>query len=159
MAVFYSFHYDRDSWRVQQVMNMGVVEGQPLLNSQDWEAVKRRGDQAIENWIEEQMKYKTAVVVLVGAETDTRKWVLYEIAKAWNDKRPMVGIRIHGLLDSSKQSARAGGNPFEKVNLQGGGNVGQFVSLHSPVGADSSAVYANIKQNLQAWINSAYRRQ
>ena len=30
MAVFYSFHYDRDSWRVQQVMNMGKIEGQPL---------------------------------------------------------------------------------------------------------------------------------
>lgn len=27
MAVFYSFHYDRDHWRVQQIMNMGALEG------------------------------------------------------------------------------------------------------------------------------------
>lgn len=34
MAVFYSFHYDLDYWRVQQIMQMGKVEGQTILNSQ-----------------------------------------------------------------------------------------------------------------------------
>jgi hypothetical protein len=64
VAVFYSFHYGRDNWRVQQIMNMGILDGQPLLNSQTWEAVKRRGDTAIETWIDAQMSYKSAVVVL-----------------------------------------------------------------------------------------------
>ena len=27
MAVFYSFHYSRDAWRVQRVVNMGALEG------------------------------------------------------------------------------------------------------------------------------------
>ncbi len=57
MSVFYSFHYDRDSWRVQQVMNMGVIDGSPLLNHQEWETVKRGGGQAIKNWIDRQMLY------------------------------------------------------------------------------------------------------
>jgi hypothetical protein len=66
MAVFYSFHYARDAWRVQQITNMGAVEGQPILNAQQWEEVKRQGEKAIQNWIARQMKYKSAVVVLVG---------------------------------------------------------------------------------------------
>lgn len=26
-AVFYSFHYDRNAWRVQQIIQMGALEG------------------------------------------------------------------------------------------------------------------------------------
>jgi hypothetical protein len=26
MAVFFSFHYERDAWRVQQILNMGALE-------------------------------------------------------------------------------------------------------------------------------------
>jgi hypothetical protein len=45
---------------------MGAIEGQKILDSQDWESVKRRGRAAIEKWIDEQMRGKSAVVVLVG---------------------------------------------------------------------------------------------
>ena len=46
-SVFYSFHYDRDAWRVQQIIQMGALEGQPILKAQEWEEVKRKGDAAI----------------------------------------------------------------------------------------------------------------
>ena len=75
MAVFYSFHYEHDVNRVQLVKNIGAVEGQPLLNSQGWEQVRRGGDAAIEKWIDDQMKWKSAVIVLIGKETSTRPWV------------------------------------------------------------------------------------
>ena len=52
MAVFYSFHYERDVHRVQLIRNMGTVEGQKLLNAQGWEAVRAKGDEAIRNWID-----------------------------------------------------------------------------------------------------------
>ena len=78
-TVFYSFHYDRDVHRVQLVRNVDALQGQPLLNSQDWESVQSRGRQAIENWIDDQMKYKRAVVVLIGQQTAGRPWVKYEI--------------------------------------------------------------------------------
>lgn len=158
MAVYYSFHYERDNWRVQQVMKMGQLEGQPLLNSQSWEAVRRRGDKAIEQWIDEQMKYKSAVVVLVGAETDTRTWVRFEIAKAWDERRPLVGVRIHGMADWRGGTDRVGGNPFLKVGLQGGGTVADYVPLYEPRGITSSDTYALIKANLKTWVASAYKR-
>src|SRR4051812_45809107 len=107
-SVFYSFHYDRDAWRVQQIINMGALEGQTILNAQDWESVKRRGEQAIKDWIADQMKGKSAVVVLVGNQTANREWVRYEIAHAWDNYKPLVGIRIHDLENSSGNTDTAG---------------------------------------------------
>ncbi len=49
--VFHSFHFKRDSHRVALVRNMGIVEGQPVLSSNQWEDVKRGGDAAIKAWI------------------------------------------------------------------------------------------------------------
>lgn len=158
MAVFYSFHYARDSSRVQQVLNMGALEGQPILNSQDWEAVKRRGDRAIENWIQKQMAYKEAVVVLVGAETAQRRWVDYEIRYAWNSRKPLVGVRIHGLRGFNRQTDRRGANPFNQVRLKNGRTVGDSVTLHDPAGYASQDVYSSIKNNLKNWVASAYKR-
>lgn len=158
MAVFYSFYYDRDAFRVQQVMNMGALEGQTLLNSQEWESVKRGGDQAIKNWIKSQMAYKSAVVVLVGAETANRPWVKYEITTAWNDKKPLVGVRIHGLADPKKGSDTPGLNPFEQIRLESGRTLADYVPLHTPTGSSGSDVYASIKQNLTTWVSGAYKR-
>lgn len=71
--VFYSFHYQNDAWRVQQVKNMGAVEGQPLLSSQKWEDVAKGGDAAIRKWIDDQMKGKSCNVVLIGSKTAGRR--------------------------------------------------------------------------------------
>lgn len=157
-SVFFSFHYDRDAWRVQQVINMGKLDGQPLLSAQKWEEVKRRGEQAIKNWIAEQMKYKSAVVVLVGAQTAQRPWVKYEIAYAWDNYRPLVGVRINGLADHDGHTDAQGANPFAAVSLNGGGTVGDYVPLYTPNGSTSQQVYASINTNLSTWVDHAYKR-
>lgn len=158
MAVFYSFHYTRDAWRVQQIINMGVVEGQSILNAQKWEEVKRNGDSAIQNWIDRQMNRKTAVVVLVGAQTANRRWVKYEITKAWTERRPLVGIRIHGLADRTDHTDALGANPFSRVTLKNGKTVADYVQLYTPRGVRSPAVYADIQANLKIWVANAYKR-
>ena len=104
------------------------------------------------------MSYKKAVVVLVGAETADRPWVKHEITKAWNDKKPLVGIRINGLADSAGKTDSAGTNHFSKVSFKNGGTLADYVPLHIPTGADSKAVYANIEANIGTWVNSAYKR-
>jgi hypothetical protein len=157
-TVFYSFHYDNDAWRVQQVMQMGALEGQPLLNSQEWEQIRRKGDPAIEKWISDQMSYKSAVVVLVGSGTASRPWVKYEITKAWNERKPLVGIRIHGLANSAGATESPGGNPFARVGLQNGKTVADYVRLHDPVGTTSKEVHASIAANMSTWVDSAYKR-
>lgn len=147
-TVFYSFHYDRDVHRVQLVRNINALEGQSLLNAQDWEAVRRRGRQAIENWIDDQMKYKRAVIVLVGRETAGREWVNYEINKAWKDRKPLLGVRIHGLASLRDGADRPGESPF---------NPNAHIPLFDPTvtgmyGAiDTKATYNTLAQSLESW--------
>ena len=121
MAVFYSFHYERDVYRVQLIRNIGSVEGQKLLNAQEWEAVRARGTKAIQNWIDEQMRWKSAVVVLIGAQTASRSWVQYEIQRAWELRKPLLGIRIHGL--SSMGSTDTEGQILSVVSTESRGIV------------------------------------
>lgn len=64
--VFYSFHYGNDVFRVQQIRNMGVIEGDEPVSPNDWEQIKRRGEASIQNWIDNSLKYKRCVVVLIG---------------------------------------------------------------------------------------------
>ena len=96
--VFYSFHFKRDVHRIQLVRNFDALDPDgTILDAQAWESVKRQGRAGIEKWIKDQMAYKKAVIVLIGYQTASRPWVQYEIDKAWADKRPLLGIRIHGL--------------------------------------------------------------
>ena len=153
-TVFYSFHYDRDVSRVQLVRNINALEGQPLLNAQGWEAVKRRGQQAIVDWIDEQMKYKRAVVVLIGQETAGREWVIYEIEKAWKDKKPLVGVHIHGL-SSFGTADRKGANPFDKASGVSGIPVFDPTVTDWRGDIDTKATYAALVNNLEHWVAQA----
>lgn len=155
-TVFYSFHYDRDVHRVQLVRNINALEGQPLLNSQRWEEVRRKGKKAIEDWIDEQMKWKKAVIVLVGKETAGREWVNYEINKAWKDKKPLLGVRIHGLSSLSDGPDSAGSSPFNP----------QFsIPLFDPTKTDAfgridtKATYNALAANLEFWSGQGIVRQ
>lgn len=157
-SIFASFHYGKDAHRVQQVLNMGAIEGDSRLIPQKWESVRRKTDDAIERWIHQQMLYKRAIVVMVGAETASRPWVAYEIRKAWDDGRPLVGIRIHGLKNLDGRTSSLGDNPFAKVRLQSGAWLDSKVELHNPVGSDSKAVYKSITDNIDSWITRARKR-
>lgn len=151
-TVFYSFHYERDVYRVQLVRNIDALQGQPLLNSQDWEKVRNRGRQAIENWIDDQMKYKRAVIVLIGQQTAERPWVTYEIQKAWNDRKPLLGVRIHGV-SSMGQVDQPGPNPFAVAGL---GSAG--IPVFDPTRTDSQATHAALRQNLGMWSDRGVGR-
>ena len=45
------FHYERDVHRVQLVKYINALAEQPVLNSQEWEQVRRGGNAAIQKWI------------------------------------------------------------------------------------------------------------
>lgn len=154
--VFFSFRYKLDNWRVQTVKNMGKVEGQPLLASNQWEDIARRGDQAIKHWIDEQMSGKSCDVVLVGSDTAGRPWVEYEFKKAWSDGRGVVGIHIHQLLDQNRKPAAKGINPFSGFTLNGGKVAfDQVVQTYDPLGSSSTSAYAGIASNIEEWIEEA----
>lgn len=135
--VFFSFHYDLDSWRVQQIRNMGVVEGQRVCNTNDWEQIKKSGDKSIQNWIDRQMKGCDCVIVLIGEKTHTRQWVKYEVKRAKELGIPIFGIFIHNLKDKKNKTTRKGQNVFD-------------IHCYEP---NSKGAYHDIKDNLESWIN------
>jgi hypothetical protein len=157
-SVFYSFNYDRDVNRVQLVRNIQALEKQPLLTAQRWEEVERSGKAAIAKWIDENMKDKSAVVVLIGQETAGRPWVIYEIEKAWADMRPLLGVRIHGL-SSFGTVDRPGVNPFQKAAVTAS-SIPVFDPTQTGFGGtiDSQATYNYLAQNLESWVGRGATR-
>ncbi len=149
--IFYSFHFDKDVMRVQQIRNIGVIEGNTPVSVNDWEQVKRGGSRAIENWIDQNMKYKNCVVVLVGEDTADREWVKYEIKKAWNDGRGLVGIYIHNLKCPRNGISRQGKNPFDQFTINGR-SLSSIVTCYNPSFYDT---YGDIKNNLERLVEEA----
>lgn len=151
---FYSFHYIPDNWRAATVRSIGSVEGNKPASDNDWESVKKVGDKAIQNWIDGQLHGKSCVVVLIGTNTAGRKWINYEIEKAWSEKKGLVGIHIHNLKDSIGNQSTMGANPFQTFNLNGT-PLSSIVKTYNPPNWDSKEVYKYISDNLASWFDEA----
>ncbi|MBP9102219.1 MAG: TIR domain-containing protein [Chitinophagaceae bacterium] len=152
--VFFSFHYVPDNWRVSQVRNIGVIEENPAASDNKWEEVKGGGDKAIQKWIDDNMSGKTCVIVLIGNGTANRKWINYEIEKAWKDKRGIVGIHIYELKNKDSEKGKKGNNPFDYVSVDGK-KLSSLVKVYDPPQVDSKEVYNHISENIGKWIDEA----
>jgi len=142
--VFYSFHFDNDNWRAGQIRNIGSVEGDKPVNGNKWEEVKSKSDLIIQTWIDENLKDKSCLVVLIGEKTSDRKWVNYEIKKAWELGKAVCGIYIHKLEDSNGKQSTKGKNPLQS-------HIPVFESDY----ASSSFVYDDIKNNITDLVEKA----
>lgn len=164
--VFYSFHFDNDVMRVQQIRNIGALEDNKPVSANEWEEIKKKGDDAIKKWINDNMVYRSCVVVLVGEKTASRPWVKYEIQKAWNDKKGLLGIYIHNIKCPKKTketgtgTCSKGSNPFDEFNFTDGPNKGKklssVVKCHDPKSTDA---YNDIKNNIEDWIEDAIKQR
>ena len=112
--VFFSFHYQRDIWRVNVVRNSGVVEGNAAAGFQDaslWEETKKKGDSAIKKLIDNGLVSTSVTVVLIGAETASRKYVNYEIEQSIARGNGLLGIYIHNIKDRNGNTDSQGSIP------------------------------------------------
>ena len=143
--VFFSFHYDRDIHRVSQVRNSWVTQGRTIAEFRDgaaWETAKRKGDQAIKNWIENQLKGTSVTVVLIGSETASRKFVLHEIERSRALGKGIVGVRIHQMKNFNREIDLPGRNPLTELGLDHIYNTYDYVT-HSGY------------HNMSRWIEEA----
>lgn len=153
--VFFSFHYAKDNWRVAQVKNMGIVDDSSTWSANDWEEVRYKTDSKIKEWIDSQMAMRSCVVVLIGSETSSRKWIKYEIEKAYELGKGIVGVYIHNLKDSNGNQSSQGANPFYSVLNSEGKSLLNYVECYNPPHSASVGVYNDIKDNLSAYIERA----
>lgn len=149
--VFFSFHYDNDNWRAGQVRNMGKVDSNSTFSDNDWEEVKEKTDSKIEAWIDEKLNKRSCLVILIGEKTANRKWINYEIKKAYELNKGIVGIYIHNLENSLGEQDDKGNNPFDYLTLEGE-KLSKYVKCFDSVYLSSKNVYSDIKDNIEDLI-------
>lgn len=112
--VFFSFKY-KDVSRAMVVRNSWVTQGREaagFIDAADFEKLKRQGDAAIKNWIDNQLKGTSVTVVLVGKETCGSRWVKYEIEKSIAIGNGLLGIDVSKIKDlQGNTSERCGQIP------------------------------------------------
>lgn len=168
--VFFSFHYEADAWRAAQVRNMGVVEGDSPYSDNGWERARKYTDDGIKGWIEQQMRMRSCVVVLVGAQTASRKWVRYVIEEGWRKSKGVLAIDVHNLKDHNGERAMQGRDPMSLFYADKTFNwircgdapldtnevlLSSIIPMKDPECFTSTYVYDEIKRHIEDWIEEA----
>jgi len=118
--VYFSFHYDNDNWRANQVRNSWMLkpdrQSAGFWDHAEWEQVKRGSDPEIKQWINRQMEGSSVTCVLIGSDTCTRKWVRYEVQRSIEEGKGVIGIRIHNCKDKEGNTCAPGDTDFGLFN-------------------------------------------
>jgi hypothetical protein len=139
--VFFSFHYQRDIFRVNVVRNSGVVEGSAAAGFKDaslWEEAKKKGEATVKKMIDDALAGTSVTVVLIGAETANRKYVDYEIKQSLARGNGLLGIYIDQVATPQNASDTRGRVP-------------------AALTAAGAAVYAWDREKFGTWVESAYQ--
>ena len=112
--VFFSFHYQRDVWRINQIRNIPNVTGCAAAGFQDaslWEAAKKKGDAVVRKMIDDGLYNTTVTAVFIGKQTAERKFIKYEIEQSIARGNGVVGIQIHHLENQRRETDQPGLTP------------------------------------------------
>ena len=97
---------------------------------------------------QDQLKNTTVTVVLIGTETASREWVLYEIRESWKRGNAIVGVRIHGIKDQDSKTDSFGMSPLDVVKFEDGTTLSTVCETYDWV-ADSG------REHLGEWLEEA----
>lgn len=131
--VFFSFHYERDIWRVNQIRNNGAfkpVNEAGYIDAAGYETAKVQGDAAIRRWINNNLIGTTVTVILVGTETSNRPWVKYEIQESYKRKNGILAIHIHNVKDNKGMICKKGDCYFGEIAKTINGDPIRFNHLY-----------------------------
>lgn len=112
--VFFSFHYQRDIWRINQIRSIPNVTGCAAAGFQDaslWEAARKKSEMAIMKMIDGALYNTSVTVVFIGNQTANRKFIMYEIEQSIDRGNGLVGIQIHHLENQKKETDSPGVTP------------------------------------------------
>ena len=157
--VFFSFEYNKDYWRTVQICNLGKVSDDFLFPDSAWKEVRVKTNAAIKKWIDEQIAMCDCVVVLIGSTTATRKWILYEIERAYELHKGLVGIYVNKITDRVGYQTGKGKNPFEYVCTHDGGKLSDYVVCYDSPRLSSRSVCDDIAERFEGLVEDAVRKK
>jgi hypothetical protein len=117
--VFFSFHYQRDIWRVNQIRSIPNITGDAAAGFQDasiWEDAKSKGDAAVKKLIDYGLMGTTVTLVCIGAKIAGRKYINYEIEKSIERGNGILGVKIHHLKDKDGTTDSEGDTPYKLIS-------------------------------------------
>ncbi|KAA0894257.1 TIR domain-containing protein [Oryzomonas rubra] len=112
--VFFSFHYQRDIWRVNQIRNIPNITGVAAAGFKDaslWEEARKKDDAVIKKMIDKALENTSVTVVFIGEKTAGRKFINYEIEQSIARGNGIVGIQIHHLKNDKEETDKPGSIP------------------------------------------------
>jgi antiphage defense system Thoeris ThsB-like protein len=146
--VFFSFHYDNDIWRANQIRNTDAVAGSDIagfFDHAEYEAAKTQGDEGIERMILRHLRNTAVTVLLIGTETAYRPWVKYAIEKSIEQGNGLLGIYIHQLKVQFQRTPAPGRKPAVPAGVEfpsytWDGDVDRFRNEIEEAGRRSDAI-------------------
>lgn len=118
---FFSFHYENDIFRANQVRNCNAVVGSDVagfFDHSEYENAKRRGDATVKAMILAHLQYTTVTVVLIGTETAYRPYVQFEIEESLKRPNGLLGIFIDHLKDQNQHTSYRGPVPAVRHGVE-----------------------------------------
>lgn len=112
--VFFSFHFENDVWRANQIRQLNVVLGVDqagFFDHSEYEEAKRKGDEEIRRLIRRKLDGTSVTIVLIGSETAGRPFVQYEVEQSVQRGNGLVGIYIHNVKDRDGRTSWPGTKP------------------------------------------------
>ena len=157
---FFSFHYQGDIMRVQQVKQHYLTRGSyteaGFFDGSLEERAKRDGDLVVKKMIDDGLRGSSVLAVLIGAETYQRRWVDYEILRSVSQGMAVFGIRIHQLRDPTHGVDSRGANPFDYLGYgERDGNLFPMVKYQS--GWKDAPYQAAISRSTAAYLRNTDR--
>ena len=112
--VFFSFHYQQDVWRVNQIRSIPNITGSAAAGFTDsslWEEAEKKGDAAIKKLIDDGLANTSVTLVCIGSKTAGRKYIDYEIEQSNRRGNGILGVKIHHLKDKDGKTDPEGTTP------------------------------------------------
>lgn len=124
--VFFSFHYQRDIWRVNQVRNHWVAkdnrQAAGYFDGSLWEKAQTEGKARVKRLIDDGLSGSSVTCVLIGKETFQRHWIDYEIFRSIELGKGVFGVFINGLKDRNGHTDPRGASPFKYLGYGNSNN-------------------------------------
>jgi len=150
--VFFSFHYENDVVRANQVRNSWVTkDAAGFVDKAEFEKVEREGDAAVKRWINAQLSGTSVTVVLIGSKTSERDYVKYELKQSYAKGNGMLGIYIHQCKNLAGQTSTKGSNHFGEIGKNAAGNAVYFSTSYKCYDWVDDDGYKNVDK----WIEAA----
>lgn len=146
IGIFISYHYDSDNQiarEITEIINTDKINVFSVVREKE----KKRDDEIIKNWVDEEIKKTRITILLISEKTFDRKYVSYELSKSLLNGNTVIPI----LIDSEENAFNE-----DSINLV---NKKLDKELSGRKLKIRKWFQENGKENILRWLNEALEKE